>query len=54
MSINNNAEKKSESKKRRFFVDGWLRDPAFQGSLSKDKGNTKARCTNCHKTIELS
>ena len=54
MSINNNAEKKSEPKKQRFFVDGWLRDPAFQGWLSKDKDNTKARCTYCHKTIKLS
>ena len=32
----------------------FLRDPAFQGWLSKDKDNTKARCTYCHKTVELS
>ena len=43
-----------ESKKQRFFVDGWLRYPEFQGWLSIDKENTKARCTYCHKTIELS
>ena len=54
MSINSNAEKKSEPKKQIFFVDGWLRDPAFQGWLSKDRDNTKARYTYCHKTIELS
>ena len=53
MSINNNAEEKSEWKKQRFLVDGWLRDLAFQGWLFKDKDNTKARCTYCHKTIEL-
>ena len=41
-------------KKQRFFVDGWLHDPAFQGWLSKNKDNTKARCTYCHNTIELS
>ena len=54
MSINNYAEKNSELKKQTFFVDGWLRYPAFQGWLSKDKDNARARCTYCHKTIELS
>ena len=44
----------SELKKQRFFVDEWLRDPAFQGWLSKNKGNTKVRCTYFHKAIELS
>ena len=54
MSINNNAEKKSEPKKEKFLVDGWLRDPAFRGWFFKNKDNTKVRCTYCHKTIELS
>ena len=31
MSINNHTEKKSDLKKHRFFIDGWLHDPAFQG-----------------------
>ena len=54
MNINNNAEKKSEPKKQILFVDGRLRDRAFQGWLSKNKDDTKARCTYCHKTIKLS
>ena len=54
MSINNNAEKKGEPKKQRFFVHGWLRYSEFQEWLSKDKNNTKARCAYPHKTIELS
>ena len=31
-----------------------MSDPAFEGWLSKDKDNTKARCTYCHGNIELS
>ena len=54
MNINNNAEKKREPKKQILFVDGRLRDRAFQGWLSKNKDGTKARCTYCHKTIKLS
>ena len=54
MSINKDAEKISEPKKQRFFVDGWLRDPPFQRWSSKDKDDTKGRCPHCHRTIELS
>ena len=53
MSINNYAEKNSELKKQTFFVDGWLRYPAFQGWLSKDKDIERdaliaTKLSSCH------
>ena len=51
MSQNN----KGEPKNQKFFIDAWLSDPAFEGWLAKEKDSKKkARCTGCHKTIELS
>ena len=48
------AEKKSK-KNQKYFVDVWLEDPLFNGWLCKVKEcNTEARCSVCHKTIELS
>lgn len=45
---------KKEMKKRK-FIDDWLKDPVFNGWLAKVKDNkTQARCSICHKTIELS
>jgi hypothetical protein len=45
---------KNEPKKQKYFLDAWLSDPLFTGWLCKDKELTKARCSVCHKTIELS
>ena len=36
------------------FVDSCLDDPQFRDWLVKDKQNTRARCSVCHKVIELS
>ena len=44
----------SNSKKQKYFVDSWLDDPQFKDWLIKDKQNTRARCSVCHKVIELS
>ena len=35
-------------------MDSWLDDPQFKDWLVKDKQNTRARCSVCHKVIELS
>ena len=51
MSQNN----KDEPKNQKFFIYAWLSDPAFDGWLAKEKDSKKkARCTVCHKGIELS
>ena len=48
------VEKKIKNQKRS-FVDDWLKDPDFIGWLVKVKENkSKARCSVCQKTIELS
>ena len=44
----------SKVKHQKFFVEGWLDDPAFKDLLVKDQERTKARCRICHKVIELS
>ena len=44
----------SNPKKQKYFVDSWLDDPEFKDWLVKDKQNTKAPCSVCHKVIELS
>ena len=50
-----NQNKRENPKKKKYFVDNWLSDSAFDRWLAKDKGNsTKARCTVRHKQIELS
>ena len=49
------AEKKIIKNQKRNFVDDWLKDPDFTGWLVKVKADkTKACCSICHKTIELS
>ena len=44
----------SNPKKQKYFVGSWLDDPQFIDWLVKDKQNTRARCSVCHKVIELS
>lgn len=46
--------KKNEIQNQKHFVDAWLSDPLFEKWLSKEKCDTQARCTICHKTIVLS
>ena len=49
------AEKNTIKNQKRNFVDDWLKDPNFTGWLVKVREDkTKARCSVCHKTIELS
>ena len=43
----------SNPKKLKNFVDSSLDDPNFKDWLVKDKQNTRARCSVCHKVIEL-
>ena len=43
----------SNPKNQKNFVDSWLDDPNFKDWLVKDKQNTRARCSVCHKVIEL-
>ena len=47
-------KKKSLLKNQRHFNEAWLTDPSFKEWLCKEKDETKARCSLCHKTIELS
>ena len=49
-----NEKKKSLLRNQRYFNEFWLTDPSFKGWLCKEKDETKARCSLCHKTIELS
>ena len=44
----------SNPKNQKYFVDSWLDDPQFKDWLVKDKQNTRARYSVCHKVIELS
>jgi len=39
---------------QKYFMDIWLSDPTFTDWLCKDKEKTKARCSVCHKSFELS
>lgn len=50
----NKTKNKREPQKQKFFIDGRLSKPVFKACLVKDKDNTRARCSVCHKTIELS
>ena len=44
-----------KSNKQKYFVDDWLTHYDFKICLRKDAlDNKKARCTVCHKSIELS
>ena len=43
----------SNLKNQKYFVDSWLDDPQFKHWLVKDNQNTRARCSVCHKVIEL-
>ena len=43
----------SNPKKQKYFVDDWLDDPQFKDWLVKDKQNTRARYSVCHKVIKL-
>ena len=43
----------SNPKNQKYFVDSWLDDPQFKHWLVEDKQNTRARCSVCHKVIEL-
>ena len=47
-------EKKNSLRHHRYFNESWLTDSSFKGWLCKEKDETKARCSLCHKTIELS
>ena len=48
----NKEKQKKELRNQRRFVESWLSDPEFTGWLHKEKEETKARCSVCHKTIE--
>ena len=53
--MSTSKESKRKVKKKKYFIDDWLQHEAFGDWLVKDKkDNTKARCSVCHKTIELS
>ena len=53
MSTSKENEKKV--KKHKYFIDDWLQNETFNNWLAKDKNdNTKARCSVCYKTSELS
>ena len=43
----------SNPKSQKYFVDGWLDDIQFKDWMVKDKENTIAGCSVCHKVIEL-
>ena len=43
----------SNPKSQKYFVDGWLDDIQFKDCMVKDKENTIAGCSVCHKVIEL-
>ena len=46
---------KSSIKNQKYFAGDWLKDLFFQDWLKKDdKSTNRARCTVCHKTLELS
>ena len=49
----NKEKQKKELRNQIRFVESWLSDPEFSGWLHKKKEETKARCSVCHKTIEL-
>ena len=49
-----NEKKKTLLRNQRYFNESWLTDPCFKGWLCKEKNETKAQCSLCHKTIELS
>ena len=49
----NKEKQKKELRNQIRFVESWLSDPEFSGWLHKEKEETKARCSVCHKTIEL-
>ena len=49
-----NEKKKSLLRNQRYFNESWLTDPSFKGWLCKEKDETKAWYSLCHKTIELS
>ena len=51
---NSSTTKKPEPKKLKHFVDSRSSDQIFKDSLSKDRENTRAKCTVCYKVIELS
>ena len=53
--MSTSKESKRKVKKKKYFIHDWLQHEAFGNWLVKDKkDNTKARCSVCHKTIELS
>ena len=53
--MSTSKENKTKVKKQKYFIDDCLQDETFSNWLVKDKNdNTKARCSICHKTIELS
>ena len=51
---NSSITEKTEPKQQKYFVDSRLSDPVFKDWLSKDRKNTREKCTVCHKVIELS
>ena len=44
-------KQKKTLKNQRRFVESCISDPEFPGWLRKEKEETKARCSVCHKTI---
>ena len=39
------TKNKSEPRRQKFFIDGWLSEPVFKARLVKDKDNTWAQCS---------
>ena len=45
---------KKDPKNQKYFLETWLSDPSFKDWLASNEKSTRARCTICHKVIELS
>ena len=53
--MSTSKENKTKVKKQNYFIDDWLQHEAFSNWLVNDKNdNTKARCSVCHTTVEIS
>ena len=44
---------KKDPKNQNYFLETWLSDPSFKDWLASDEKSTRARCTICHKVIQL-
>ena len=49
-----NKMDKKGPKNQMYFLKTWFSYPSFKDWLARDEKSTRARCTICHKVIELS